>query len=272
MKKYYTFLGYIISIDFPIILSLISLKQHIPEISETLPQKEDISISFIIDTNEKIMYDLHHLIIHSIYNETWAIDMPHLIYSYLKYVFFHKNIYFVHSCLIEKQLFIGASGAGKTTLCIDAIKEELVISSFDRTCIIFKDNLLIALAGTDIVSVRTEMIQPSLTLLHSSTERNLYQYDTVKQPQNIQSISLFQLHEGFKRKTIEGISVVHQLYSFFIDIVKSDCFMQNGNLLFSPTYCESKKKDLFNALHNILTPVYFVSGNVESIVLFIKNN
>lgn len=265
MKKYYKFLNTIISLDLPINIETNILRQHIPSISETFTQKEDVHIVFSEDNNSKILYDLECLVIHDNWNDIWSNDITHLIYSYLKYIFFHKEIYFVHSCLINGKLLIGASGSGKTTLCIEAMKEKLEVSSLDRTCVIFNDKNLISLAGTDIISVRIEEIQPSLVIHNSSGDRNLYQYN-LSTKNNIHSISLFQINTNLKKIKIEGLSIVHQLFPFFIDSIKSDCFVQNGRLLFSPNYCELKKKKLFRKLKNLTIPVYFTSGNIHDII------
>ena len=92
MKKYYKFLDYVISFDFPVTISLHTLKQHIPGISETFPQKESICIDFIENNKSQLIYNFESLKINDIWTDSWSIDIPHLLYSYLKYVFFHKDI------------------------------------------------------------------------------------------------------------------------------------------------------------------------------------
>lgn len=265
MKKYYTFLDNVICLEFPVDVHVHTLRQHIPGIKETYPQKEDIIISFSQSNESNFIYDFNTFTIYNMWHDSWLIDLPHLIYSYLKYVFFHKSIYFVHSCLVNGNLFIGPSGSGKTTLCIAAIKEKLSLSSLDRTCVTFKNEQLITLSGTDILSVRHEEIQPSLVIYDQSQDRNLYEYD-IKPNEVIESISLFQLNTTYKRKQIEGLSVVHQLFPYFIDSIKSDCFVQHGKMLFSPHYCDIKKKALFNALAKLSIPVYFSSGSIADIL------
>lgn len=273
MKNNYLYANHIISIDLAEEVPLLHLKQHLPGIEKTTIEKADISIDFKDSLDSHISYDLEHLRIYDIYNSSWLIDFPHLIYSYLKYVFFHKNIYFVHSCMIKNTLLIGHSGSGKTSLCIQALEKNLPLQSCDRTCLTFKqptDSIsseitLKVLSGTDILSVRQEEKQPHLLLIATSGERNLYQVN-ISDIHSIEKIKLFHISQNIKEKTIEGLSVVHQLYSFFIDNIKSDCFVQNGKFIFSPVYSEKHKKILFENLKNMTIPVSFVSGTIENIL------
>lgn len=265
MKNYYQYANHIISIDFPEKLPLINLKQHLPHILHVLPKKADISIEFIESSDSHIIFDLETLRIFDIFNSNWLVDFPHLIYSYLKYVFFHKDIYFVHSCLIQGTLFIGHSGTGKTSLCIEAINRGMKIASTDRTCVRFENNQLHVLSGTDILSVRQDETQPHLSLLSSSGDRNIYECELDFQ-QSIQTIKLFQINDSIKNKNIEGLAIVHQLFPFFMDNIKTDCFVQSGKLLFCPVYAEINKKRLFHSLEHLNIPVAFVSGNYEDIL------
>lgn len=274
MKTYYQYANHIVSIDFPEEIPLLSLQQHLPGIRKTNIEKADVSIDFKDSLDSYLNYDLQHLRVFDIYHSSWLVDMPHLLYSYLKYVFFHKNMYFVHSCMIQNTLFIGHSGSGKTSLCIQALKENLTLQSCDRTCVTFEnitknnkvaDLSLKFICGTDILSVRQEEPQPNLQLITKNTDRNIYGIN-ISTNDNIEKIKLFHVGENPKEKQITGLSVVHQLYSFFIDNIKSDCFVQDGKIIFSPVYSEKNKKILFDNLKNIVVPVSFVSNTLENIL------
>lgn len=274
MKNYYLYAEHIISIDLPQEILLLHLKQHLPGIEKTNVEKADISIEFKDSLDANISFDLQNLRIYDIYNTSWLIDLPHLIYSYLKYAFFHKNIYFVHSCMIQNTLLIGHSGSGKTSLCIQALEQGLSVQSCDRTCITFENSVdksgssqisLKVLSGTDILSVRQEEKQPNLPIIGKSGERNIYSVNMCC-TNTVEKIKLFHIGQNKKEKAIEGLSVVHQLYSFFIDNIKSDCFAQNGKFIFSPVYGEQPKKILFENLKNMQIPVSFVSGQIEIIL------
>lgn len=269
MKNYYQYANHIISFDFPEDLSLFTLKQHLPHLLPVLPQKESISLVFVESSDSHISFDLNVLKIFDTWNKNWLIDLPHLIYSYLKYVFFHKDIYFVHSCMIEHTLFIGHSGSGKTTLCIEALNKGLSISSSDRTCLRFENNQLHYLSGTDVLSVRQEELQPPLSLTMTSGDRNIYECDLALL-KKIRQIKLFQISDNVKEKSIDGLSIVHQLFPFFIDNIKTDCFVQSGKLLFCPVYAELNKKTLFQQLEHINIPVSFISGSFEDILNSVK--
>lgn len=274
MKNYYVYANHIISIDLPETIPLLHLKQHLPGIEKSIIEKADISITFKDSLDPQLRFDLQSLKIYDFYNSSWLLDLPHLIYSYLKYVFFHKNIYFVHSCMIQNTLLIGHSGSGKTSLCIQALEQKLSINSCDRTCVTFEhkadelNNELVTLhviSGTDVLSVRQEEKQPNLPMTNSSADRNIYGI-TMSDSHTIEKIKLFHISPNKKEKSIEGLSKVHQLYSFFIDNIKSDCFVQNGKFIFSPVYSEKHKKILFENLKNIRIPVSFVSGTIENIL------
>lgn len=269
MKQYYQYANHIISFDFPEELPHLTLKQHLPQLIPVLTQKESISIVFVESFDSHMNFNLNILKIFDSWNKNWLIDLPHLIYSYLKYVFFHKDVYFVHSCMIEGTLFIGHSGSGKTTLCIEALNKGLSISSSDRTCVRFENNQLYYISGTDVLSVRQEELQPPLSLTMHSGDRNIYECD-LDVLKEIRQIKLFQINDNTKEKSIEGLSVVHQLFPFFVDSIKTDCFVQDGKLLFSPSYNELNKKTLFQNLLKMKIPVSFVSGNFDNILNNVK--
>lgn len=265
MKKYYQYANHIICFDFPEELPLVILRQHLPNLLEVFPQKAEISIIFKESSEPYLNFDLQQLNIVDSWNKNWLVDLPHLLYSYLKFVFFHKEIYFIHSCMIEDTLFIGHSGSGKTTLCIEALNQGFSVSSADRTCLRFEDNSLDYLSGTDVLSVRQEELQPALDLIHTSGDRNIYEID-LNFSKKIRQIKLFQFNEHTKEKTIDGLSTVHQLFPFFLDNIKTDCFVQNGKLLFCPVYEQLNKRKLFQNLEGLDIPVSFVSGSLTDIL------
>lgn len=265
MKKYYQYANHIICFDFPEELPLFILRQHLPNFLEVPPQKENISIIFTESSESYLNFNFNQLQIFDSWNKNWLIDLPHLLYSYLKFFFFHKGIYFIHSCMIENTLFIGHSGSGKTTLCIEALNQGLSISSADRTCIQFENNKIDYLSGTDVLSVRQEELQPALDLIHTNGDRNIYEIN-LNFSKKIRQIKLFQINEHVKEKTIDGLYKVHQLFPFFLDNIKTDCFVQNGKLLFCPVYEQLNKKQLFQNLENLDIPVSFVSGSFNNIL------
>ena len=63
----------------------------------------------------------------------------------------------------------------------------------------------------------------------------------------LRSISTFHA----ENKNIEGLAIVHQLFPFFMDNIKTDCFVQSGKLLFCPVYAEINKKRLFDSILSI---------------------
>lgn len=173
----------------------------------------------------------------------------------------------MHSCVVEETLFIGHSGAGKTSLCIEALNQWLKLSSADRSCVRFENNQLVILSGTDVLSVRKEEIQPHLPLHSRSGDRNIYECD-LENLETIQNIKLFQVSENIKHKNIDGLGIVHQLFPFFMDSIKTDCFVQSGKILFCPVYAEINKKKLFHDLENLNIPVSFISGSLTDILKF----
>lgn len=265
MKKFYEYANHILCFDFPEELNVISLKQHLPQI-KTIdnPKNIHIHVSFHESSHANIVFDFNKLEIYDEWNKSWLIDLPHLIYSYLKYILFHKNYYSVHSCIIDDKLFIGHSGSGKTTLCLHALKNNKEISSFDRSVLSFNHHQLNIISGTDVLSVRTEEKQPNLPILLSNNDRIIYEQSL--SCNQISKIILFQISDNVKLNKIENLSIVHQLFPFFIDNIKTDCFIQNGKLLFCPIYSELSKKHLFKELENLSLDVFFASGNLDYLI------
>lgn len=265
MKKYYEYAQHTICLDFPEELNILSLKQHLPQIKTIdKPKNINISVSFHLSSNSNLIFDLNKLDIYDLWNKNWLIDLPHLIYSYFKYILFHKNYYSVHSCVIDNTLFIGHSGSGKTTLCIHALKNNKQISSFDRSVVLFNNNQLELISGTDVLSVRKEESQPNLPIILNNDDRVIYEQSL--NTNKISKIILFQIGDNKKLKKFEGLSIVHQLFPFFIDNIKTDCFIQNGKLLFCPIYSELSKKHLFKELENLSLDVFFASGNLDYLI------
>ncbi len=266
MKRYYEYAQKTICFDFPEELNVVSLKQHLPQIKLIdEPQNVNILISFRPSSNSNLVFDLYKLDIYDLWDNSWLIDLPHLIYSYLKYVLFHQHYYSIHSCVIDETLFIGHSGSGKTSLCIHGLNNNKKISSLDRSVVYFDNNKLNIIAGTDVLSVRKEQKQPKLPLIFENNERIIYNYP-LNVSNKLSKIVLFQISDNEKLNKIEGLSIVHQLFPFFIDNIKTDCFVQSGQLLFCPIYSELIKKDLFKELENLSLDVFFASGSLDYLI------
>lgn len=272
--NYYNFLNLHLAVDCPKVLNELTLRQHIPGIKALsfVPSTIDITIRFVQSELSCIKYDNCNLLIYSNCYESIRLDIPHLLYSYLKYVCFEKHIYFIHSAIINNTLFIGASGSGKTLLTQYSISKGCHISGVDRTLVNINSELDI-LAATDILSVRTTVEQPSLSLLDSTPDRFLYALNgLLTKSVHIDKLVLFRINNSkLVTHTITGLSKTHNLYPWFIDNIKTDCFIDEGNILFTPQYTDSDKKYLFQQLTTLSIPLYYVEGTMDDILNWTSN-
>lgn len=267
--EFYSVLDRNLSIQLPESIDSTLLKQHLPGIKylHFSPKRVEYQIRFIESELDDINYDSNNLIIYGKWDHKLITDFPHLLYSYLKYVCFQKHVYLLHSVIVEDTLFLGCSGSGKTTLAQQAIEKGFHIGGVDRTAVSFSNGFKV-LAATDVLSVRRSQEQPELRLLCESDDRFIYDVsDILDTKLHIKRIAFFKVNHEYNRfSEINGLSKTHQLYPWFLDTIKTDCFIAEGKILFSPFYNDKLKKHLFDKLNNLNTPLYFIENSIDNIL------
>lgn len=280
VKQYYSIGFIILCLETPEKIPLCELLVHLPQIHEVqVHNTPHLTIKFEQADHAYIHVQDYHIFIKGLWNNSSKQDIPHLAYSLLRQYCIDHEIYPVHSIGIHNTLFIGHSGQGKTSLALEAIKEDLPVFSTDRTLLHFDSGQLISRLGTSLLSIRSQHSHcidynktPALT--HYTGERELCYYKQMTQPNTIESIVLFQFSKDpLFIERISATSALHQLYPYFLDVVKQDVLLSQS-LLFSGYNNNHVKQLLACHLESWLKEhhVSFYSGTKEDIIQYLKKN
>lgn len=196
-------------------------------------------------------------------------DLPHLVYAIFRQFSINKSRYPVHSCVINRTMFIGHSGAGKTTLVLEALNRGLQVLSADRSLVeISKKGYTKLLAGTQELSVRQAMVQPDLTLFSQRGDRNIYTSPAMIVPNGnpIEKIVFFKLGGNSVEEQIFQPSIIHQLLPHFMDVEKQHCCITGAGLVFSATHSARVTGNLVKSLSQIQADVFYKEGNLDEIL------
>lgn len=279
VKQYYSIGFIVLCLDLPEKIPLCELLVHLPQIHEIYTQnRPHLSIKFEQADYAYLHAEDYSILIKGLWNHSSKQDIPHLAYSLLRQYCIDHEIYPVHSIGIHNTLLIGHSGQGKTTLALEAIKENLPVFSTDRTLLHFEQDNLISRLGTSLLSVRSKHVHfidyhKTPALIGYAGERELCYYKQANHPNIIQSIVLFQITEqSLFVERISATSALHQLYPYFLDVVKQDVLLSQS-LLFSGYNSNHVKQLLACHLESWLKHHYvsFYSGTKEDIIQYLKN-
>ena len=112
------------------------------------------------------------------------------------------------------------------------------------------------------------------TSLKEDSERDLCSYSQNKKAVIIKKLVLFCIKEqDLIVEKIGKISALHQLYPYFLDLIKQDTILSNG-MIYSGEISQNSKYLLLNSLKKWLQKnnVYLFIGSVNDIVEYLKNS
>lgn len=260
-----------ISLEIPELIALEILQCHIPgiEVSKKITEVPNITIRFEENNSESLSLKENMFLFAGDWTPEIKTDIPHLMYSVLRQYWIEHGLYPVHSIVVNNSLLIGHSGTGKTTLALKALEKEMDVFSFDKTVVKFDGDRLHAVLGTKVISVREKYLPTAKKFLKESSfikngERCIFNYKTGIS-REIKSIFIFSLSESYLE--IEPASI-HQLYSYFMDSVKTDAFI--GNFLFNGNTSSQSKGNLIVSLKNMNTPIKTLIGTPAEILTHIQ--
>lgn len=261
-----------ISLEIPALIALPVLQAQIPSIkvSKKITMVPDITIRFEESNSENFSFKENTFLLSGEWSDSLQTDMPHLMYSVLRQYWLEHACYPVHSICINNSLLIGHSGTGKTTLALNAIEKEMDLFSFDKTVLKFDENALYAVLGTQIISVREKYLPIAQKCLKGASfikngDRLIFNYQTGS-PRAIKNIFLFSLSEV--PLEIE-LSNIHQIYSYFVDSVKTDAIV--GNFLFNGNISLQSKGSLIMSLKKMNIPIKTLIGTPAEILTHIQS-
>lgn len=294
MKNTYQVHLFTIDIITPEALNIEQLKIHVPGIKycdlNLIPNlvkqgvNNKLTIEFIKDkigSNIEIINDT--IIVKGVWSNSFKSDFPHLIYSILRQRWINKDFYPVHSICINTSstdiataiahnsscLLIGHSGSGKTTLAINALKKDLQVTSFNKSVVSISDTMKLHV-GTEIISEKnSNLTSPKF----NSTSSIDVKYKT-SSIDVINKLYFFAI-EGCELKVIpvNATSALHQLYPFFLDVVKEDVILTN-NLIFEGRIESIAKLKLVNSLKSWLQfhTLEVLIGTPDDVLNYVKDN
>ena len=196
-------------------------------------------------------------------------DLPHLVYAAFRSFLLNKGLYPVHSCVIGSTMFIGQSGAGKTTLVLEALTQGLPVLSGDRSVVEFnKKGKLFLLAGTQELSVRESMPQPNLPLIAQRGNRNIYTSPDILQAANtpITKIVFFKIGTQSIEEEMHQPTKIHQLLPHFLDLEKQTCCITGVGIAYQGALSARVGTSLIKKLSSICASVFYKEGSVEEIL------
>lgn len=287
MKKIqYNIHNFILQVSAPEEIDLHKLQSQIPGIEYSLSNNKtpDTEFVFIERKNCKIIQSKNKFTLYGAWSEGLKTDIPHLFYAILRQYWIEKGYYPIHSILLENSLVLGHSGSGKTSLSIEAMKHNMQISSYDKTLVHFSAHEMNCIAGTNIISLRKDIYENNFSQTSDLNhfDRPIHYGDRVlffsknKIVKTIKNIYLFFISEtplAIKPMSID--SSLHELYPYFMDTIKTDIIVGNGQAIFSGNNSSKSKTVLMNHLKNWLQcneSVEILVGKKEDIVQYIKNN
>lgn len=239
-------------------INLLDLQVHVPsiELENNIKTISDFTIMFEQSNAPSLDCCERTLIIKNRWSTSVKEDIAHLVYTLCRQHWINQGYYPVHSVCMDDRLFIGHSGCGKTSLALCALKNNLIVSSFNKTVVEIQDKMQV-MACTQAISQRNA---PSILGEKQSypTINHLYLFVLNEKPLQVLDVS--------------PDSAVHQLYPFFLDTIKQDVIL-TGNLVYSGFTHIDRKVNLIKLLRQWLEahPLKVLIGKKEHIIEAIKN-
>lgn len=278
IEKFYQVYGHKVCLILPEEMPIYKLQSQVPNIQlieilldkltvKTLP--DTITVQFMSHEYYKIIKTDNTYLLFGKWNEQMKGDIPHLLYSVLRQLWVEQEVYAVHSICLNNSLLIGHSGSGKTSLAVEALRKNVSVLSYDKAVLTFNENALQIVAGTQVISMRKELYQKEKQLfLHSRIEENGERFlmttlDKVY-PEIIKNIYLFFITPiDLVVKKLPLGSSMHELYPFFLDTIKTDTIIGNGQFIFNGNNSQLAKETLIQHLN---TWVLANNHNVEILI------
>ena len=265
-----------IVLNLPVTVSLARLQAQIPGICLAKNAKYHHELSFIQSQQPPALFtNSLQTTIYSQWSETWHTDIPHVLYALLRKHWLEHNYYPVHSVSAGKNLIVGHSGTGKTTLALEMLKENQSVFSFDKTLLRYKNKMLMPVAGVQVISVRKHMVVPeSFIHINESKDRIIYEAPSVE-PQAVKVIYLLNINDKPLRvERLSEISALHTLYPYFLDKTHEDILLNAAEIVWQGNISKKVNKKVVKKLQNIVKhiPVFTLWGSVEECVQYLKSS
>lgn len=209
-------------------------------------------------------------------------DIPHLLYGILRQYWIENEKYPIHSICIDNNLLLGHSGSGKTGLGILALMNKMNVSSFNKTLVYFQNDNLKVLIGTEIISIMDKMYMEELSILKEDENITIIKNEVgsvLVVPPILNSIIInkvcffFLSEKELEIKKLNKESGLHELYPYFMDTMKSDVILGNGQCIYSGDNSEYSKQNVIKNIKKWLIKnkdVEILIGNPESIIKYLK--
>lgn len=201
-----------------------------------------------------------------------SLDLWHMLYSVLRKFLQSRGEYSVHAACVGNNLLVGHSGVGKSTILFKLLNDtNWQVFSGNKTVVSFKENKIVAIAGTKSMSLRDSDSAEYPNLISKKiqyADRVSYLLDdkhlTSQQNIPIKRILLIYLNDGVSElKKIDYPSSLHTLYPYFLDAVNADTIMCQGKELLSGEVAKDVKLELIDSMSKAIpsVEVYRIVGS-----------
>lgn len=260
---------------------ILLLQAYIPGIKFLLKEPDHIDITLTFSSTEKTtVHNAHHVTLNARTESAIPYDAYHLFYSMVREALLDRHLYPIHAACVFKNgmdgtLIVGHSGTGKTTSTL-RLHQNLgwKIFSGNKTVISFEDAVPRALAGTSTITIResekekhkkddTNSVIYGDRLAFSLPRKHQEQFSLP-----IKSIVLIRLNDTKEEKeALSSLGALHALFPYFLDTVKADTVLDQGNVVFSGSASLETKTFLASTLSKALedVPVRAIEGSLAFI-------
>ena len=268
---------------------LLLLKGHVPgiELLNEPPSKIDFVLEHIQSSEKSVLEEVNKVTIKDEWSERLPDDITHLLYGISRKLYLSANQYPVHGACLElsgkNMLIVGHSGAGKTSVTLELLKNNKVeLFSGNKTVVDFNNNHFEAVAGTPTITVRKSDMKLFSEIEkeqeHERWERNTFLLPQHRYTENdsvaIDTITIVKLTSYTEScDQLAHPSSLHTLYPYFMDLVNADIILADFGRVFSSDTAIESKEALVQALSIVSdsTPVFSITGTTSYVATTLKS-
>jgi hypothetical protein len=274
-----------IKLSLPEQIELHKLQSQIPGIElEDKPEGNlDLHFIFLESKDYQVAKSDGKITLYGKWSANVKADIPHFLYCIFRNYWVENAQYPVHSIMFKNSLLIGHSGAGKTTLALEALKQNLEVQSYDKTVVKFNNKKLLMIAGTNVITIRKKLFEQDSSIFKDKEVKDIGDRFLIAENTSlnmnkriIEKLYFFSITESeLSINKLSSLSSMHELYSFFLDSTKIDVIIDGGKFIYDGCNSTNSKIALVANLETWLSQgnsVEVLVGKKQDIVAYIKNN
>lgn len=267
----------------------VELSAHLPGLVELSDARPTLKIAHTYtDASAELTQNPGVVAISSPWKDELPPDFIHLAYGAARLEWLKQGIIPVHAACVGNEeegytLIMGNPGSGKTSVTLHNLQQyQQKVFSGDKTLVRFDGNQLVAIAGTDTITIRSEDIPRWKELpkmdefsfvdrLAFQLPTEFYAHDKEVVIKRIVLVALNDTRESITQ--LSPTSALHTLYPLFLDKQREDILVDSDAAFLDGAISKEERigfvKSLKTAMETI--PVYKAVGSLEKVGAFIAN-